>query len=59
MTTLYDTIVIGAGPGGATAAYFLAEAGQRVLLIERGVPPRYKACGGGLSALMLERVFPF
>src|SRR6188474_3469496 len=59
MTPLYDTLIIGAGPGGATAAYFLAEAGQRVLLIERGVPPRYKACGGGLSALMLESIFPF
>ena len=59
MTELYDTIVIGAGPGGATAAYFLAEAGQRVLLLEKGVPPRYKACGGGLSAVMLESIFPF
>jgi geranylgeranyl reductase family protein len=59
MGELYDTLIIGAGPGGATAAYFLAEAGQRVLLLERGVPPRYKACGGGLSALMLESIFPF
>ena len=59
MSDVYDVIVVGAGPGGATAAYFLAEAGQRVLLLERDVPPRYKACGGGLSAHMLETIFPF
>jgi geranylgeranyl reductase family protein len=59
MPDLYDTIVIGAGPGGATAGYFLAEAGQRVLILEKDVPPRYKACGGGLSAHVLEEIFPF
>jgi geranylgeranyl reductase family protein len=57
--TLYDTIIVGAGPGGATAGYFLAEAGQRVLILEKAHPPRYKACGGGLSAHMLARIFPF
>ena len=59
MTDLYDTIIVGAGPGGATAGYFLAEAGQRVLILEKDVPPRYKACGGGLSAHVLEQIFPF
>ena len=59
MTTDYDGIVVGGGPGGATAAYFLAEAGRRVLLLEKATPPRYKACGGGLSAHFLARVFPF
>ena len=32
----YDAIVIGAGAGGGVAAGVLAEAGKRVLLIERG-----------------------
>ena len=59
MTDLYDTIIVGAGPGGATAGYFLAEAGQQVLILEKDVPPRYKACGGGLSAHVLEQIFPF
>lgn len=34
--TSWDVIVIGAGMGGAATAFALAEAGQRVLVIERG-----------------------
>ena len=48
MTDTFDTIIIGAGPSGATAAYRLAKGGQRVLLIEKEKLPRYKVCGGGL-----------
>lgn len=36
MTTPYDVIIVGAGAGGGIAAGVLAEAGKRVLLIERG-----------------------
>ena len=32
----YDAIIIGAGAGGGVAAGVLAEAGKRVLLLERG-----------------------
>jgi len=56
---VYDVIIVGAGPGGATAAYCLGEAGKRVLVIEKDTLPRYKPCGGGLSLRMLEQVFPF
>jgi geranylgeranyl reductase family protein len=56
---MYDVLIVGAGPGGATAAYFLGEAGKRVLVLEKETLPRYKACGGGLSAHMLEKHFPF
>ena len=44
-----DVIVIGTGPGGATAAARLAQGGLDVLLIEKGSLPREKPCGGGLS----------
>jgi flavin-dependent dehydrogenase len=37
----YDTIIIGGGPGGSTAGAFLGKAGQRVLLLEREVFPRF------------------
>jgi geranylgeranyl reductase family protein len=56
--TFYDVMIIGSGPGGSTAAYFLGEAGMRVLLLEKETLPRYKTCGGGISAHLLEQ-FPF
>jgi geranylgeranyl reductase family protein len=45
----YDVIVVGAGPGGSTAARFCAKAGLKTLLIEKERLPRYKPCGGCLS----------
>ncbi len=49
MSTTYDVIVVGAGPGGSTAARHLARAGFKTLLLEKEKMPRYKPCGGGLS----------
>jgi flavin-dependent dehydrogenase len=37
----FDTIVIGAGPAGSSAAALLAEQGLRVLVLEREKFPRY------------------
>lgn len=45
----YDVIVVGAGPGGSTAAYELARRGVKVGLFEQKPLPRYKPCGGCLS----------
>lgn len=37
----YDAIIIGAGPGGSTAATRLSQAGQKVLILEREKFPRF------------------
>ena len=47
---VYDTLVVGMGPAGATAAYQLSKAGLSVLGLDKVTHPRYKVCGGGLSA---------
>ncbi|MER7954601.1 geranylgeranyl reductase family protein [Streptomyces sp. NPDC096030] len=46
--TVWDVVVVGAGPAGASAAYAAAVAGRRVLLLEKAELPRYKTCGGGI-----------
>jgi geranylgeranyl reductase family protein len=46
--TVWDVVVVGAGPAGASAAYAAAVAGRRVLLLEKAQLPRYKTCGGGI-----------
>src|SRR5271157_1103511 len=56
---MYDVIIAGAGPAGASAAYFLGQAGRKVLVLEKEVLPRYKACGGGVSLRFLQSQFPF
>lgn len=54
----YDVIVVGAGPGGASAAFFLGRDGRRVLVLERAALPRYKPCGGAVPKPTFRR-FPF
>ena len=56
--TDFDVIVVGAGPGGAASAYYLGDAGLRVLVVDKAHLPRYKACGGAIPRPTLER-FPF
>ncbi len=55
----YDVVVVGAGPAGASAAYFMAKQGLDVLLLERGPFPGAKICGGtSLIAEHTHKLFP-
>ena len=58
MSVSYDVAVVGAGPAGSTAAYRLASAGKRVLLVDKARFPRDKPCGGGVT-LRAARLLPF
>ena len=49
MSDRYDVLVIGGGPSGAAAAYWLAQQGRRVLVVEKKRFPREKTCGDGLT----------
>jgi digeranylgeranylglycerophospholipid reductase len=51
----YDVIVVGAGPGGSTAARFAAQGGAKTLLIEkRQEIGTHVRCGEGLAKGLLD-----
>ncbi|HEX5284814.1 MAG TPA: FAD-dependent oxidoreductase [Bryocella sp.] len=50
----YDVLIAGAGPAGCAAAYDLARAGRRVLMLDRRTFPRHKACACGLTRKTLR-----
>jgi menaquinone-9 beta-reductase len=45
----HDVLVIGGGPAGAAAGFWLAKAGHDVCVLERKAFPRDKTCGDGLT----------
>jgi len=51
---VYDAIIVGAGPGGATAATVMARRGLKPLLIDRDTFPRDKVCGDALSGKTVD-----
>ena len=54
MKSSYDCVVVGAGPGGGSAASIVAESGLRTLLIEREPLPRFHVG----ESLMPETFWP-
>jgi geranylgeranyl reductase family protein len=51
-----DVIVVGAGPGGSSAAFHLAQHGLKVLLLEKTEFPREKVCGDGLTPRAVKQL---
>jgi menaquinone-9 beta-reductase len=51
-----DVLVVGGGPSGASCAYWLAEAGYDVLLVEKKRYPREKTCGDGLTPRSVKQL---
>lgn len=50
MTSLTcDVLVVGGGPSGSSAASWAARSGKKVILIDKEIFPRDKACGDGLT----------
>jgi len=49
-------LVVGGGPGGASAAYWLANNGLDVHLVEKKNYPREKACGDGLTPRAIHQL---
>ena len=56
VTTTCDVVVVGAGPGGATAATYLAMAGYDVVLVDKDRFPRDKVCGDGLTPRVVKEL---
>ncbi len=48
-THVHDALVVGGGPAGSACAYWLADAGWDVVLVEKKRFPREKTCGDGLT----------
>ncbi len=46
---VHDVLVVGGGPAGSSCAYWLAEAGWDVAVVEKKEFPREKTCGDGLT----------
>ena len=49
---MYDAIIVGAGPSGATAAHHLASQGHKVAFIDR--EGRIKPCGGAVPPRLIK-----
>jgi len=54
MKRKYDAIIVGAGPGGSSAAICLASKGYDILLVDKARFPRDKVCGDGIGPPALE-----
>lgn len=51
-----DVLIVGAGPAGSTAAYYLAKSGHNVVVLDRESFPRDKICGDFVGPLAIKEL---
>jgi geranylgeranyl reductase family protein len=56
--SIFDALIVGAGPTGATAATTLSKLGHSVAVIDKAKFPRHKTCASWINALAFSR-FPY
>ena len=55
--TIFDIIIIGAGPAGCACAYELRDTNLKIALIDKSTFPRDKICGDALSADVVNQFY--
>ncbi|MEM2142716.1 MAG: NAD(P)/FAD-dependent oxidoreductase [Candidatus Thorarchaeota archaeon] len=56
--SVYDLVIVGAGPAGSACAMHAARRGLKVLLVDKAKFPRSKSCGGALSKRTYRNLGP-
>lgn len=51
---VYDLVIVGGGPSGATAALYAQRAGLKTCLVDKATFPRDKICGDALSGKVVS-----
>jgi len=51
-----DVLIVGGGPAGAAAGYWLAQHGLQPVIVERKHFPREKTCGDGLTPRAVKQI---